>query len=92
MNTAAATIRQLVSVVFERVVVENATNKAESQKPISDADMENLKMGGKDPPPSLLPCAQDAFLLFQVEEGMGVLLTYSVVGFILNIYTNQTPL
>ena len=66
MNTAAATIRQLVSVVFERVVVENAATRGDVKREMTDADMENLKMGGKDPPPSLLPCAQDAFLLFQV--------------------------
>ncbi|XP_037907326.1 protein MON2 homolog isoform X2 [Hermetia illucens] len=67
VNTAGATIRQLVSLVFERVVTEQATSSTDegnakannaveqhSQNSSSGVDIKNLK-----------PCAADAFLLFQ---------------------------
>ncbi|KAJ8301798.1 hypothetical protein KUTeg_020785 [Tegillarca granosa] len=62
INTAAATIKQLVSIVFERVVTED---KVQSQEPLESLNVEELKVGSKNPPKSLRPCAGDAYLLFQ---------------------------
>ncbi|XP_052894709.1 protein MON2 homolog isoform X2 [Anopheles moucheti] len=54
INTAGATVRQLVSLVFERVVAEEAE---------ADANQDERPTGVA--PKGLLPCAADAFLLFQ---------------------------
>ncbi|KAK3101498.1 hypothetical protein FSP39_004044 [Pinctada imbricata] len=62
INTAAATIKQLVSYVFERVVTED---KIQSQEPLEALNVEELKTHSKIPPKSLRPCAGDAYLLFQ---------------------------
>jgi len=62
INTAAATVRQLVSVVFERVIVEDGLP---SQEPMEAVSIEVLKAGGRQAPRSLRPCAMDAYLLFQ---------------------------
>ncbi|XP_013409235.1 protein MON2 homolog [Lingula anatina] len=62
INTAAATVRQLVSVVFERVVTEDSV---QSQEPLETVSLDELKVGSKTPPKSLRPCAQDGYLLFQ---------------------------
>ncbi|CAI9729658.1 protein MON2 homolog isoform X2 [Octopus vulgaris] len=61
INTAAATIKQLVNVVFERVVIEDN----QSTKVNGNISFEDLKIGSKTPPKSLQPCAGDAYLLFQ---------------------------
>ena len=64
INTAAATVRQLVSVVFERVIAENASPGALGQLP--DDSPDNLDKTVKSTAPtSLRPCAQDAYMLFQ---------------------------
>ncbi|CAH1783969.1 unnamed protein product [Owenia fusiformis] len=61
-NTAAAVVRNLVSIVFERVVTEDAVP---SQEPLPPMSVEQLKAGSRQPPQSLRPCAGDAYLLFQ---------------------------
>ncbi|KAH9363344.1 hypothetical protein HPB48_006450 [Haemaphysalis longicornis] len=63
-NTASATVRQLVSAVFERVQAEDAA-MADAVK-TEDVNLEELKAGSRSPPKSLQPCAADAFLLFQM--------------------------
>ncbi|KAL5014652.1 hypothetical protein ScPMuIL_008922 [Solemya velum] len=62
INTAAATIKQLVNMVFERVVTEDKVPSQELMEPVSTVE---LKTGSRVPPKSLRPCAADAFLLFQ---------------------------
>lgn len=62
INTAAATVRQLVTMVFERVMTEDKVDSQEAMEPTS---LEVLKAGGKIAPKSLRPCAGDAYLLFQ---------------------------
>lgn len=68
INTAAATIKQLVNVVFERVIIEDNIAfqaKIKEEEPKGDLSFEELKVGSKIPPKSLRPCAGDAYLLFQ---------------------------
>lgn len=66
INTAGATVRQLVSLVFERVVVEEyETATGGDQEPRSEVNLEELKMATGVAPKALKPCAADAFLLFQ---------------------------
>lgn len=59
-TTAAATVRQMVSVIFERVVTEDGQGLA-SQK-VEDT-MGSVRH--KNCPVSLHPCGRDAYLLFQ---------------------------
>lgn len=59
-TTAAATVRQMVSVIFERVVTEDSKGLA-SQK-VEDT---SGSVRHKNCPVSLHPCARDAYLLFQ---------------------------
>lgn len=63
INTAGATVRQLVSLVFERVVAEDDP-KLNKTAP-HDINLEDLKVPSSVPPKSLQPCAADAYLLFQ---------------------------
>lgn len=69
INTAGATVRQLVSLVFERVVLEEMENipatvdAAVAEK--REVNLEELKMANGSAPKGLKPCAADAFLLFQ---------------------------
>lgn len=63
INTAAATIKHLVSCVFERVVTEDKVPLQASTT--SEVSLEELKNHSKTPPHSLRPCAGDAYLLFQ---------------------------
>uniref|UniRef100_T1D1X0 Protein MON2 homolog n=1 Tax=Cupiennius salei TaxID=6928 RepID=T1D1X0_CUPSA len=64
-NTASATIRQLVSVVFERILVEkNEVDISPSDSGNNDHLLE-LKAGSSVPPKSLPPHAADGFMLFQ---------------------------
>ncbi|KAK6177408.1 hypothetical protein SNE40_015515 [Patella caerulea] len=62
INTAAATIKQLVSIVFDRVIAED---KLPTNEPLPEMDAGELKAGSRTPPTSLKPCAGDAYLLFQ---------------------------
>ncbi|KAJ6640307.1 Protein MON2 like [Pseudolycoriella hygida] len=62
VNTAGATVRQLVSLVFDRLGVEESkTAKAQDV----DANVEQLKLATGVAPKRLRPCAADAYLLFQ---------------------------
>lgn len=70
INTAGATVRQLVSLVFERVVVEEyesatASGASSGDAPAHEVNLEELKMATGVAPKALKPCAADAFLLFQ---------------------------
>ncbi|KAK9890442.1 hypothetical protein WA026_010528 [Henosepilachna vigintioctopunctata] len=66
INTAGATVRQLVSLVFERVVAEHELlSKAESPPPPRQINLEDLKSPSPNAPKGLPPCAADAYLLFQ---------------------------
>ena len=62
INTAGATVRQLVSLVFERVVGEQDDFKEDGDRQVN---LEELKVSHGSPPKGLRPCAADAFLLFQ---------------------------
>lgn len=62
INTAGATVRQLVSLVFERVVAEESGDDVESR----EVNIEELKLATSVAPKGLKPCAADAYLLFQV--------------------------
>lgn len=71
INTAGATVRQLVSLVFERVLAEEielsgggggiGTTANETR----EVNLEELKLATGMPPKGLKPCAADAYLLFQ---------------------------
>lgn len=66
INTAGATVRQLVSLVFERVVAEE--EEMQKQNPNEgprEINLEELKLANGIAPKGLNPCAADAFLLFQ---------------------------
>lgn len=66
INTAGATVRQLVYLVFERVVSEDEQLlKAENLPQRPPVNFEDLKAPSGNPPKGLPPCAGDAFLLFQ---------------------------
>lgn len=62
INTAGATVRQLVSLVFERVMVEQEESTDVEKR---EVNLEELKSATGQPPQGLKPCAADAFLLFQ---------------------------
>lgn len=77
INTAGATVRQLVSLVFERVGAEEteaaAIAAAVTGTPTDDSvkrevNLEELKLATGTAPKGLRPCAADAFLLFQVRD------------------------
>jgi hypothetical protein len=66
INTAGATVRQLVSLVFERVVAEDEIlSRNENTPSIRQINMEDFKIPSGTPPKGLPPCAADAYLLFQ---------------------------
>lgn len=66
INTAGATVRQLVSLVFERVVAEDdAFAKSEETTGPRVVNLEDLKTPSCVAPKGLQPCAADAYLLFQ---------------------------
>ncbi|XP_055595542.1 protein MON2 homolog [Uranotaenia lowii] len=64
INTAGATVRQLVSLVFERVVAEETEAEA-NQDEKREVNLEELKLATGVAPKGLRPCAADAYLLFQ---------------------------
>lgn len=65
-NTAGATVRQLVNLVFERVVTEEEMlSSLENPPPPRHVNLEDLKTPSGVPPKGLSPCAADAYLLFQ---------------------------
>ncbi|XP_070611693.1 protein MON2 homolog isoform X1 [Erythrolamprus reginae] len=59
-NTAAATVRQVVTVVFERVVAEDERYKGFSEEPVGNQGNSNRRSVS-----TLKPCAKDAYMLFQ---------------------------
>lgn len=63
-NAASATVRQIVSVVFERVV-RNSDATRSSRPDSASFNFEELKQGSRFPPKSLRNPAVDAFMLFQ---------------------------
>ncbi|KFM70813.1 Protein MON2-like protein, partial [Stegodyphus mimosarum] len=63
-NTASATVRQLVSAVFERIALEDFCPSDESTN-LSNVNLEELKGGSRIPPKSLPSHAADGFMLFQ---------------------------
>nr|XP_022914726.1 protein MON2 homolog isoform X1 [Onthophagus taurus] len=66
INTAGATVRQLVSLVFERVVAEDEQlSKSNNSNQPRQVNLEELKTPSGVPPKGLPPCAADAYLLFQ---------------------------
>lgn len=66
INTAGATVRQLISLVFERVVAEDRQIAAkDGGKKVTN--IEELKVSSNVPPKGLKPCAADAYLMFQVS-------------------------
>lgn len=64
INTAGATVRQLVSLVFERVVAED--EQSPDQQDSDEVNLEELKIPTNQAPKGLGPCAADAYLMFQV--------------------------
>ncbi|CAG9759422.1 unnamed protein product [Ceutorhynchus assimilis] len=66
INTAGATVRQLVYLVFERVVAEDEQLAKLPNRPEKPPlNLEELKTPSGTPPKGLPPCAGDAYLLFQ---------------------------
>ncbi|KAM4676141.1 LOW QUALITY PROTEIN: protein MON2 homolog [Discoglossus pictus] len=59
-NTAAATVRQVVTVVFERMVAEDDRHKDIVEQPTPVTGNSNRRSVS-----SLKPCAKDAYMLFQ---------------------------
>uniref|UniRef100_A0A7M4EM04 Protein MON2 homolog n=1 Tax=Crocodylus porosus TaxID=8502 RepID=A0A7M4EM04_CROPO len=59
-NTAAATVRQVVTVVFERVVAEDERYKDVIEQPVTVQGNSNRRSVS-----TLKPCAKDAYMLFQ---------------------------
>ncbi|XP_046682789.1 protein MON2 homolog isoform X2 [Homalodisca vitripennis] len=64
INTAGATVRQLVSLVFERVIAEDEHFKTQDTSP-QEVNFEELKVPRNISPKGLRPCAGDAYLMFQ---------------------------
>ncbi|XP_040200148.1 protein MON2 homolog isoform X4 [Rana temporaria] len=59
-NTAAATVRQVVTVVFERMVAEDERHKDAVEQPVPVTGNSNRRSVS-----TLKPCAKDAYMLFQ---------------------------
>lgn len=71
INTAGATVRQLVSLVFERVLAED--EKVSTQETQEKGNLEELKTPTNQAPKGLEPCAADAYLMFQVNNKKNLL-------------------
>lgn len=66
INTAGATVRQLVNLVFERVIAEDEQISSSENLPLPrQVNLEDLKTPSGIAPKGLPPCAADAYLLFQ---------------------------
>ncbi|XP_018330358.1 protein MON2 homolog isoform X2 [Agrilus planipennis] len=66
INTAGATVRQLVNLVFERVTTEDEQlSNVEDPPPARNVNLEELKTPSGIAPKGMPPCAADAYLLFQ---------------------------
>ena len=78
MNTATAMLSQMVTKVFERVIIENKTNSttatsaanqnSSSSQNTKQIDIDKLKTLSKDPPDWMNDSVQDAFMLLQVDS------------------------
>ena len=66
MNTATAMLSQMVTKVFERVVVENKLQSSQAQNTAKQIDMDQLKNLSKEPPSWMNESGQDAYMLLQV--------------------------
>ena len=64
MNTATAMLSQMVTKVFERVLVENKLQSTSNQTQ-KQIDMDQLKNLSKEPPSWMNESAQDAYMLLQ---------------------------
>lgn len=64
VNTAEATVKHLVSLVFDRVLAEDEQHQPNSD---SQVNLEELKVPSNVPPKTLRNCAADAYLMFQVN-------------------------
>ncbi|XP_030891818.1 protein MON2 homolog isoform X5 [Leptonychotes weddellii] len=62
-NTAAATVRQVVTVVFERMVAEDERHRDIIEQPVLVQGNSNRRSVS-----TLQPCAKDAYMLFQHQE------------------------
>lgn len=60
INTASATVRQMVSCVFERVIQEDGMKSGDL--PIV---RQTVKINSRAAPPTLRPCAADGYMLFR---------------------------
>lgn len=58
-------MRQLVSLVFERVVAED--EQSPNNEDFDEINLEELKIPTNQAPKRLGPCAADAYLMFQVS-------------------------
>ena len=67
MNTATAMLSQMVTKVFERVVVENKLQSSQAQNAAKQIEMDQLKNLSKDPPSWMNESGQDAYMLLQVR-------------------------
>lgn len=68
MNTAGATIRQLVSLVFERLAIEIEGSSKQAEGDVTqEVDLTELRTVRGSPPKGLSPTAADAYLMFQVR-------------------------
>ncbi|XP_050530236.1 protein MON2 homolog isoform X2 [Daktulosphaira vitifoliae] len=67
INTAGATVRQLVSLVFERVIHEDqqTDNSESNEQNHIEVNFDELKVLSSVSPKRLKPCAADAYLMFQ---------------------------
>ncbi|XP_030891821.1 protein MON2 homolog isoform X8 [Leptonychotes weddellii] len=65
-NTAAATVRQVVTVVFERMVAEDERHRDIIEQPVLVQGNSNRRSVS-----TLQPCAKDAYMLFQFRQGSG---------------------
>ena len=70
MNTATAMLSQMVTKVFDRVLVENKANKANTTTSGTTnnedkIDFDKLKNLSKEPPSWMNESAQDAYMLLQ---------------------------
>ncbi len=69
MNTAQAMLNQMVTKVFDRVLVENKltnTQETSESKQIDQQKIDQLKMLSKEPPSWINESAQDAYMFLQV--------------------------
>jgi hypothetical protein len=68
MNTAIAMLTQMVTKVFERVLVENKNKPAGNENASGKQfDIDQLKKMSKDPPNWMTESGQDAYMLLQVK-------------------------